>query len=565
MFSASEELRKKREQLLNYALREYLATHDVPRSRSDDWYSPFGEEDTPISPEEVRISNLEEKKREALRASPIGIKKDIDPPLQVKPTFPPVGMGGAHGSMNRYRMINDPKAHAALDLVGGLASADLAGNLDYINLTRPKEVSHDLVADTTFEGSMPLIYSAKEGHPFDRPGNEWMKGSGRPITLDEKTIAKLKERPFEIDASLESEEPNPLGVGEHGDYAAYGPPPQTWRQRLSAFVDSPQYDALMSAAKLMANFGNTEYLKHYRETEKKKAEEAQKKNEEAMKMQKDLLDIALKQQDLTLKQRELEPLSEKALRTPSKDGNYYVHEDPYTKEKIWAPTPGTEVYRTRQTEIQNALGAIVEENNIIDGMLRDIDTAFEKVNKAFATGAISDITAWFANTDATKLRSVVENIKGSGIVQKITELRSKYGSIFGQFTEGEHGFVASLLQYLNPRGDAKDLVRGLLRLQQALYRTKHKLLQHGMPSAEREMRRNNMESVIKGSVNYGAMMDYYSRPTYFAGLPILTKQQAAQMDLSLYGGRYIDLSDHQKYLSAGPKNITMPPVRRKQQ
>lgn len=259
--------------------------------------------------------------------------------------------------------------------------------------------------------------------------------------------------------------------------------PKTWQQRLSEFVDSDEYESLQRAAMILSNWNNEKLGELLTASRKVSAEKQERRLKEKQTLQqRQLVELALLGEGL-------DPLTARAAsgsealmnqlltgkrKREEQFANYNYKTDTYLdgqSHSRFVPKPNTKEYNDRAEEHLKALNTIVDRVQSHERIDAFLDQAIELAQRGnFSVGGLSQVLAKIGGTDAAHMQELIKTIQGNSIVSNTAMLREKYGSLFGQLTEKETGYIQALIGLLSQQLRKEEFVAAIKNIKHNMLR-----------------------------------------------------------------------------------------------
>lgn len=396
-----------------------------------------------------------------------------------------------------------------------------------------------VLADATRSLGLPVLYSRAYGNPAEQiwrdqqpvislgqgpygPPPQMMPATPIPPAEPAPQLApqpapQLLPQPAPQPAAQPAPQPAPAPAP-----AQVAPENLTWQQRLSNFIGTPEYNSLVRAANIIANWGDMDRMKEIRAERQADIDKLIKSPEQLLKQQKDLLDLHMSQ--LNFDEARMTAMKKRA----GIPADTYPYVNPITGQKNWAPTPGTDYYDKTVSSLSDELTVIEDAEQIFGSALMDLERVTDLIReKFFGTGKMTTVLDKISGTDAQDVKQYINSIQGNIGMTFITSFRKKYGSTHGNLNAEENRKFESLMGALSPQMTVAELQRTTENIIKLIYQYRMRQINVSLPYVIKLAQDNNLLNDPVLGTRYRTLMDRLTRtPMQYRGLPILSKQQA---------------------------------------
>lgn len=221
---------------------------------------------------------------------------------------------------------------------------------------------------------------------------------------------------------------------------------------------------------------------------------------------------------------------------------YLETEDAFGEKTIgYAPIVGTDSYNKLEREYIDELNMsstrTVMASTMIDALTRTKHVVEEN---ATATGVMAQLLENVFGTKSADLKALFDHLQGVYIVSTATELKKKYGSIFGQLTEKEVGFILDTLGALSRSQSKEEMLHHLEEIINSFHKIQEIEALDVLPSIFNHMYRKQM--LFRDGQANNILIDSFNRVAAQYNQPLLDSsnpltQQGVYLPVVTAGGR----------------------------
>lgn len=163
------------------------------------------------------------------------------------------------------------------------------------------------------------------------------------------------------------------------------------------------------------------------------------------------------------------------------------------KQRGFVPEVGTKEYYDAQGEFMKRLELAQRRFDTNTKMLSALHELQDKMMRdPTTTGFIGYLSSRVAGTQASSVKALMSHIKSIYLVETAVDIKEKYGSIFGQLTQGEVERIEKTLSSLDSMQSPEDAIAAVAELIEMFSRHQEKEIKMTLPNLYNQMNQSRM-------------------------------------------------------------------------